>query len=489
MANQEASQLEKTVKHSAIYSIGTILRRITGLVMLPIYTRYLTPADYGAVELLIMAIEISSILVGLRISQALFRYYILAKTEYEKNEIASTVLLTVLGSSFVGATVLYTFSEPLTVFIFGNNEYIYEFQLFALTLITNAISAVGLSYLRAKQMPILFVSIGVLTLMLQVALNIIFVVMLELHVTGVVYSAVISGGVVALGLSLYLFACTGIHYSVSITIKLVRFVAPLMLASVAAFYVAYADKYFIRLFWDLTEVGLYSLAIRISAVLLTVFEAFNMSWGADRFEVVKKDNARKIFEQVFRFSGVVLVMAGGGLALFANDFFRVMTSPEFYSAGYVVPALVLAYLFDSLMVFCSFGALYKDRTSILAQASWLKAIVATIGYLSLIPLMGMHGAAIVLALSNLVELMWAYSKSKSLYDMGLKWSPVLLILACVASVVAVGLMLPEGEILYFTVRVALYVSLVPVLYMLPIWTMDERAMMKGGVRKLHIFRK
>lgn len=79
MAEPQTGQLGKTVKHSAIYAVGTILRRITGLVMLPIYTRYLTPADYGVVELLTMAIELAGILVGLRISQAMFRYYIWLK--------------------------------------------------------------------------------------------------------------------------------------------------------------------------------------------------------------------------------------------------------------------------------------------------------------------------------------------------------------------------------------------------------------------------
>jgi len=483
-AKNTNAHLKKSIKHSAIYAVGTILRRITALVMLPIYTRYLTPADYGVVELLTMAIEIASILVGFRISQGLFRYYILAKTEQEKHEIVSTVLLTIIASSAIGALFLYLGAESLTVLIFGNNDYTFEFQLFALTLISNAISAVGLSYLRARQMPILFVSIGIVTLVLQVILNIIFVVMLELHVTGVVYSSVISGGIIALGLSLYVFISAGIHYSTEIAFKLVKFVSPLMLASVAAFYVAYADKYFLRLFAGLTEVGLYTLAARVSAVLVTAFEAFNMSWGADRFEVVKKDNARLIFEQIFRYISIVVIMIGGGLALFANDFFRIMTSPEFYPASLVVPILVLAYLFNIGTMFCNFGALYKDKTSIMAHASWIKAIIATIGYLSLIPLAGIYGAAFVLALSNLFEFAWIYHQSKKLYDMELNWWPVLIILVCVSFVVVTGLLLPAGEIIYFALRITLFVALIPILYMLPIWKTDERAMMKAGLKKL-----
>jgi O-antigen/teichoic acid export membrane protein len=94
MPERSTGQIRKTAKHSAINAVGMMLRRITGLVMLPIYTRYLNPADYGAVELLTMAIELAGILIRMRISQAMFRYYILTETEEEKHVVVSTVLLT-----------------------------------------------------------------------------------------------------------------------------------------------------------------------------------------------------------------------------------------------------------------------------------------------------------------------------------------------------------------------------------------------------------
>lgn len=213
--NYGFGQLWRTARHSAIYAFGSILRRITGLVMLPIYTRYLTPADYGVVELLTMAIDLASILVGVRISQAMFRYYILAESEQEKRRTVSTVLFLVVMSSGIGATLLFISAEQLSILIFGSVEYLFEFQVFALTLITTVVSAVGMSYIRAKRKPILFVTIGAVTLALQVTLNIIFVVVMEMHVTGVVISALVSGVLVSVGLIVYMVSSTGIHFSMS----------------------------------------------------------------------------------------------------------------------------------------------------------------------------------------------------------------------------------------------------------------------------------
>lgn len=484
MTEHKQGQLRKTAKHSAIYAIGTMLSRITGLVMLPIYTRYLSPADYGALALLSMAIEITGILVGLRITQAMFRFYILAEEKREKQEIVSTVLLTVLVASGLGAAVLYLAAGPLSVLIFGDSAYLYEFQLFAFTLITNAVSAVGLAYIRARQMPVLFVSIGAATLAMQVALNVIFVVILEMHVRGVVYSALCSGALVAVGFVLYIFSGVGIHYSRAVGRRLVKFVAPLILASIGAFYVAYADKYFLRVFGSLAEVGLYALAAKFSSIVLTLYSAFDMSWSADRFEVFKHENSREVFRQVFRFMSAVLVLVGVGVALFASDILRVMTNPEYYAAGSIVPLLVAATIAYIYKVFCNFGIMLNERTRHIAEASWIKAIVASGGYIFLIPHIGVYGAALTLLVSNLIELYWVNRNATREYDMGLQWKPVGILLATGVACVATGMLIPVGELFSFIMRVALYAALVVMIYWMPLWQGDDRRMMKLAVSKV-----
>ena len=484
MTIKQSGQLRKTVKHTAIYAVGTVIRRLTGLIMLPIYTRYLTPSDYGAVELLAMAIEVAGILIGLRIAQAMFRYYILADDDATKRRVVSTVMMTVMMSSTVGVLVLLMASEQLTVVIFGNTEFLYEFRLFALTLFVNAVIAVGLSYIRAKQMPLLFVSISISSLVLQVCLNIVFVVIYELHVTGVVYGALIGGVIIATCLSIYVFASTGFHYSTRMAGELIKYVAPLMLASLGAFYVAYADKYFLRLFVGLSEVGLYALASRVVSVLAIVFEAFNMTWGADRFEIVRKPDAKVIYEQMFRFLSAVIIICGSAIALFVDDLLRILTSPGFYLAGEVVPILVLAYLFGIFRIYCNFGALYQDKTSIIAHASWVKAIFATLGYVVLIPVFGIFGAAVTLMLSNFIEFVWIHRQSRKLYDMELRWMPIVMMLCVSLLLVALGLMMPVGEVGYFGARLLLFAALLWLIYILPIWKEDEMSAMRALITKV-----
>jgi len=77
---------KKIISHGKIYLLGNILQRCVSFIMLPIYTRFLTPADYGTIELLSMILDFVGIILGLRIGQSIFRYY----ADYEKKKEADS---------------------------------------------------------------------------------------------------------------------------------------------------------------------------------------------------------------------------------------------------------------------------------------------------------------------------------------------------------------------------------------------------------------
>jgi len=94
----------KIVRHTGIYLFGDILRRSVSLIMLPIYTRYLTPEDYGVVELLSMIIDLATIIFGARIAQAIFRFYCTAKSDSDKNNVIASALFLAVLLNGIGAS-------------------------------------------------------------------------------------------------------------------------------------------------------------------------------------------------------------------------------------------------------------------------------------------------------------------------------------------------------------------------------------------------
>lgn len=266
--------------------------------------------------------------------------------------------------------------------------------------------------------------------------------------------------------------------------ELIKYVSPLILASLGAFYVAYADKYFLRLFGNLTEVGLYALAARVGSVLGVLNNAFNMSWMADRFEIVKQENAKEVYRRVFRFFTSFLILVGAALALFTNDLFMVLTSPSFYSAADVVPIIIASVIIHSTTVYCNFGIMLHKRTAYLARVSFYKVILSTIGYVVLIPHFGLFGAAITVLAVNIFELTWVNIKSTKLYDMQLQWGAAGLMSVFAVVCVVIGMLLPNADVVSFTARIALYVSLLVVIFHMPFWTIEDKKIISYGFNNI-----
>ena len=96
-----AQQLGRLAKHSAIYGLGAVVSRLIGVLLLPIVTRYLTPADVGAVDTLISLTVVLVILLRMGISMAFFRFYFDAEDEAGRT--------TVVRTSFWFTMVMATF--------------------------------------------------------------------------------------------------------------------------------------------------------------------------------------------------------------------------------------------------------------------------------------------------------------------------------------------------------------------------------------------
>jgi O-antigen/teichoic acid export membrane protein len=86
-------EIKHLSKHAVTYGISTVLSRAIGFVMIPIYTRYLSPSDYGVLEILELAMNLLSIIVGVGLADAVARFFYLYETEEGKSEVVSSALI------------------------------------------------------------------------------------------------------------------------------------------------------------------------------------------------------------------------------------------------------------------------------------------------------------------------------------------------------------------------------------------------------------
>src|SRR5688572_6999411 len=100
-----SAEIRSLGRHALIYSAGNMLAKLTSLLMLPIYTRYLTTSDYGVLELLSMTIDLIGILAGMALSSSVYRFYTDYKSVGEEKEVVSTAAIGMTGLAVVTAAI------------------------------------------------------------------------------------------------------------------------------------------------------------------------------------------------------------------------------------------------------------------------------------------------------------------------------------------------------------------------------------------------
>src|SRR5262245_33413621 len=99
------SEIRTLGRHAAIYGLGTVLAKLASFIMLPIYTRYLTPADYGVLELLSMTIDLIGMLTGMTLTASVFPFYTEARSSGKEKEVMTTAAIGVTALAVVTAGV------------------------------------------------------------------------------------------------------------------------------------------------------------------------------------------------------------------------------------------------------------------------------------------------------------------------------------------------------------------------------------------------
>src|SRR6266545_1876830 len=106
-------ELKRLAKHSAVYGLGGFVSRILAVLLLPLYTHYLTRSDYGAIETLIALTTVLVILIRAGITSAFFRFYFDAKTPAERLVVVRTSFWATMTLSTAGLLSGLVLAEPI----------------------------------------------------------------------------------------------------------------------------------------------------------------------------------------------------------------------------------------------------------------------------------------------------------------------------------------------------------------------------------------
>ncbi len=433
-------QINKLSKHTMIYGVGVIIDKAVSFIMLPIYTRYLTPADYGVLELLSMTIDLISMIAGLGLTATIFKYYNEYDRKEEKDQVISTAALIMIVISLVTAIFGLAFSVKLSHLIFGQAEHsLYLRLFFVIYFLQSGVVTVPTMFLRAMQDSKLFVMINFIKLLFQVCFNIYFVIFLKKGILGILLGNLLAGLVIGLYLSVYMFRRVRFRFSFPTGKQMVRFGYPFIFVSLSSFVLVFSDRYFLNAFVSLDDVGIYSLAYKFSFLTgFLVVVPFEQIWEAQRFEIAKQQNALAIFKKVFSYFNIALISVSLLISLFVKDVLTMMADPSFHVAYKIVPIVVTAYIIQAWTFHCNLGIYIGNQSKYLAVGSILAAVGVTVFNAILIPLYGVYGAASAAVGAFLLRFLLIYTYSQKYYRIDYGWTRQVSLYVCAVAIYLVS---------------------------------------------------
>ncbi|HEY7390832.1 MAG TPA: oligosaccharide flippase family protein, partial [Bryobacteraceae bacterium] len=272
--------LRELAKKTGTYAIAGIAGRAVSILLLPVYTRFLSPADYGVMELLDLTVNLVSLLLGARLGQAIFYFYFAAEGEREKEKCVSTALACSVLCGILCATLSLVLAPPLSRLIFGTAQYSHYLRLVFLGFGLSLPAEVGYCCLRAYGDSKRF---AVVKLVSQLGAAILAVTFLSFFHAGI--NAMLAAGIIGFAaagayVSWHLLRPMRLSIDPRLMMRLVRYSMPLGVSALAVFLVHYGDRFFLRPRISLAELGVYSLAYKIGMLVSFCHAPFVLHWNA-----------------------------------------------------------------------------------------------------------------------------------------------------------------------------------------------------------------
>jgi len=381
-------------KHSTIFGAGNFLNKIVAFALIPIYTRYLTPDEYGIKALVGLTVDVIGILLAIAISSAVYRFYFENEDIDDRNQVISSAIIAIGCIGILALIPLVLTAKTMALYILDSSDYYYFFLVAFASMWFQSLNGIGYNYLRAKQQSLKFVVLSFAKLIFGILLNIYFVCILKIGVLGVLIATLITSIMMFGVLVVPLVFKIGLKFSADTLRKMAKFGFPILLSQLGAFVVHLSDRFFIKALWSVQDAGLYSLSYRFGTLPGTfIAEPFNKAWQPRRYEMSKQQDSERIFGNIFTYFLFLMIFAGLAVSVLIRDLLMIVADSAFWSAYKVVPILILANIIFNSNTHFGMGLLITKKTKYLAYINLSNAIIVIFLNFILISRYGAYGAA------------------------------------------------------------------------------------------------
>lgn len=413
-----------------IYGVGEVLNRFMSFLLLPLFTSYLSPTDYGVASLLGLLAFLLTPVFSLGFGAAMGACYFEGNNQERKETTVwtafliltlSATTLAVLGTLFAGQISEIAFQTP-------DLGYLVTISIFSTCL---AILVIPFRlYLQFEEKAKTAVALTTALTVVSIGLSIIMIVVLRRGIRGMIESNLITQ--ILSVLLLLSLAARGIRirFQWRLGRELLRLGMPLIPAFAFVFIIQQGNKYILQWYKGLEAVGVYTIGFNFGLFLGLIVTGFLTAWMPYFMSFLeKKDEARILFGRILTY----YVLGVGSLSLLffivARPVVMVMTQPAFHQAYKVVGLSASAQFLTGAFSILLPSVYFAKEVKYIAFVQLIAAAISVVLNLLLIPSLGLFGAGLALMFGMLamagLQHVWNFKKRGTYFNVKYEWNRIL----------------------------------------------------------------
>ena len=418
------SKLKDTAKDTILYGLGNVAAKALGFVLIPLYIKTLSLADFGILSLTEVIVQLLTPVMGMAIYSAMARWYWDKDYSCKQESIYKTSMFIVLILSSIIFIIGLLSAKYLSIILFNSIKYE---SLINLVLISSFIQAnlnIPFTLLRLQKKALKYSILNLLKLILIFGFTIYLIVFNNYGIEGI-YIAQIIGSIFIFILILYFIKenlIVKIDYSF---IKpMLKYSYPLAISVTSAIILTISDRFSIRYIIGFEQTGIYALGFKISSVLKLVFiTSFQMAFVPIIYQAANKEGFTRFLSKLNSYSVIVIIYASLAVGLFSKEITELITSDSNFTNNYIyliIPILNLALVFDQIRYNISFGLNLAKKTKVLSGIIIIMSILNIILNIILINFIGSIGAAISTLFVQILYVIVIYKITNKYYKIDIE---------------------------------------------------------------------
>lgn len=481
--------IKNTAKSSIIYGIGNISTKLIGIVLMPLYTNtdILTVEDFGVLGVVDVSIQVLIALLGLSLYNAYFRWYWDIKYKSDRGSIFFTLflVLTILGGLFVLSG--YFISNTLSVVLFQGIGYSRVLFLMLISVALQVLSQLPLSLMRLEERPGLYTLTNLVRLFTTLVLTVLFITKFERGLEGI-YEAQILGNIIFLIITAKYIA-QGFEFKVKFLVlkEMLAYSIPLTIASVSGVLLATLDRYVLNYRATLLDVGIYTTAFRFAnTIRVFVVHSIQLALGPAIFKLMNHPNNKEIYSRIMTYFSILVIYASLVLSIFGKEILDLFVTDSIYhKALYLIPILSFGIIVSTIKDVAINGLNIVKKTKIVSAIVPLVAVFHLGLNYSIIPLLGVYGAAVASAVSQSLFLIVVLFFAQRYYPIPYDYKRILIPFVVALLLLIIGFIVNFTSPIYnIFIKLGLTLLFPVLLWLFQFLKDDEKLWVLEGMSKL-----